>query len=111
MTDLIIRLHARRYHHYLFTDSISCPVPSEKTPHLLSHPDFCFRIGDIYPLYLADGERDGQGADTPGVHEQGDVWPENGDGVWEDWADGDGFVDVHDLAELLGQFGDDCTWW
>ena len=34
----------------------------------------------------------------------GDVDP------YDDWFPGDGDIDLGDLAELLSQYGDDCTW-
>jgi hypothetical protein len=49
------------------------------------------------------------GTTSGATHEQGDVWPENGDGWWDDGGDGDGRIDLEDLVELLSQYGDDCT--
>jgi hypothetical protein len=47
------------------------------------------------------------GLTTGATHEQGDVEPEDGNGVWDE-TDGDGDVDLADLARLLSQYGDDC---
>lgn len=42
------------------------------------------------------------------THEDGDVEPEDGNGVWDPW-DGDGDIDLADLAQMLGMYRDDCN--
>lgn len=50
----------------------------------------------------------GSGCHRAGAHGWGctaDVYPNNGDGVWNDGVDGDCVVDQSDLAQLLGNYG------
>ena len=42
------------------------------------------------------------------THLMGDVHPEDHDGIWEA-TDGDGDIDIADLGQLLGQYGDNCN--
>lgn len=53
---------------------------------------------------------DPQSVDCPQPGDSGnfctaDIWPNNGDGHWSHYLDGDCVVDLHDLATLLSNYG------
>jgi len=88
--------------------ALYCPEPGARGWHCIAdiapwpEHDCVVDLSDLAQL-LANYRRC-----APCAHEQGDVEPEDRNGIWDPW-DGDGDVDLSDLAQMLSMYRDDCN--
>lgn len=73
------------------------------------HPDLCDieqqTSFDVNGSGIPDECEDCPWAGNSGSYCTADIYPNDGDGVWEFLDDGDCIVDIDDLAQLLGNYG------